>query len=198
MGQGASKKYKEDLNAIAKEPEAKGYWLKDIKTGTRFVTPPITSGPDVIKKPNPGSLPGLPSEIWGPYKKTYVTSGFGQKIFRAPESVDGVPILTACADMLNFLAMTENHSGIGLQAQGALMFGSHPPACWMDKESPYDPLGGLTFDVVIRHPSFYTHAAQHYAGLDPIFGGRKKTRRSGRKSKKYTRRQHLSRFNSQS
>ena len=156
------------------QPPVKGHWVSDIKTGYRWATDPIISGPDVTKKPLgntiPGfekdnnlkmifSLPKLPGEVWGPYKKQFTTSVVGGQVFTPPESVDGVPILCRCRDIPQY--MRDERGGRMLQGFGAVAAGEKPPACWDDTQAELigDFYGGTNFYVMTRHPSFYAFAA---------------------------------------
>jgi hypothetical protein len=156
------------------EPAVKGHWVSDIKTGFRWSTDPIISGPDVVKKPLGSggipqfeddnnvkigfSLPNLPGEVWGPYRKTFTKSDImpGQA-FTPPESVDGVPILCRCRMIYQY--MRDDKGGRMLQGLGAVLGGKSVPACWDDSESIWNPTGGMYFYVKTRHPDFYTLAA---------------------------------------
>jgi len=156
------------------EPTAKGHWVSDIKTGFRWSTDPIISGPEVVKKPLGSggipqfeddnnvkigfSLPNLPGEVWGPYRKKFTKSDVmpGQA-FTPPESVDGVPILCRCRMIYQY--MRDERGGRMLQGLGAVLGGKSVPACWDDAETIWNPLGGMYFYVKTRHPEFYTLAA---------------------------------------
>jgi len=107
MGQSSSNmqaSYKEQQN----EPPVEGHWVSDIKTGYRWATDPIMSDETIEKKPLGNtisqfeddknlkyiwSIPKLPGEVWGPYRKKFTKSIIGGQVFTPPESVDGVPIL---------------------------------------------------------------------------------------------------------
>jgi len=158
------------------EPLSKGHWVSDIKTGFRWSTDPIISGPEVVKKPLGSggipqfeddnnvkigfSLPNLPGEVWGPYRKKFTKSDImpGQA-FTPPESVDGVPILCRCRMIYQY--MRDDKGGRMLQGLGAVLGGKSVPACWDDAESLWNPLGGMYFYVKTRHPEFYTLAASN-------------------------------------
>ena len=155
------------------EPPVKGHWVSDIKTGFRWSTDPIISGPEVVKKPLGSggipqfeddnnvkigfSLPNLPGEVWGPYRKTFTKSEFGGQVFTQPESVDGVPILCRCRMIYQY--MRDERGGRMLQGLGAVLGGKSVPACWDDAETIWNPFGGMYFYVKTRHPEFYTLAA---------------------------------------
>jgi hypothetical protein len=155
------------------EPLSKGHWVSDIKTGFRWSTDPIISGPEVVKKPLGSggipqfeddnnvkigfSLPNLPGEVWGPYRKKFTKSELGGQAFTPPESVDGVPILCRCRMIYQY--MRDDKGGRMLQGLGAVLGGKSVPACWDDAESLWNPLGGMYFYVKTRHPEFYTLAA---------------------------------------
>jgi len=166
------------LNAQFKEQQAqtpvKGHWVSDIKTGYRWATDPITSDSSITKVPLgqtiPGfekdnnlkmifSLPKLPGEVWGPYKKQFTRSSFGGQVFTPPESVDGVPILCRCRDIPEY--MRDKQGGHMVQGFGAVAAGAKPPACWEDSEAALlgDVTGGLKYYIMTRHPSFYAFAA---------------------------------------
>ena len=155
------------------EPTATGHWVSDIKTGFRWSTDPIVSGPEVVKKPLGGtvpqfendnnlkmafSLPGYPGEVWGPYRKKFTHSSIiGGQAFTPPESVDGVPILCRCRDIEKY--MRDERGGRMLQGLGAVALGKSVPACWDDTESIWNPLGGMYFYVKTREPGFFAYAA---------------------------------------
>jgi len=157
------------------EPLSKGHWVSDIKTGFRWSTDPIISGPEVVKKPLGSggipqfeddnnvkigfSLPNLPGEVWGPYRKKFTKSELGGQAFTPPESVDGVPILCRCRMIYQY--MRDDKGGRMLQGLGAVLGGKSVPACWDDAESLWNPLGGMYFYVKTRHPEFYTLAASN-------------------------------------
>jgi hypothetical protein len=129
--------------------DSEGHWAADWKTGYRWCTDAITSGPDVQKLP--GATPG--SEMWGPYPKLYTRSLFGQLLFTPPESVDGVPILCRCRDIPIY--MRDGQGRLLLGSQGAMILGGKPPACWEDNASFWNPYGDKEFTVTVRHPGFY-------------------------------------------
>jgi hypothetical protein len=129
--------------------ESQGHWAPDWKTGYRWCTDAITSSPDVQKMP--GATPG--SEVWGPYPKQYTRSLFGQLLFTPPESVDGVPILCRCRDISTY--MRDQQGRLQMGAQGAMLIGSKPPACWEDNGSFWNPYGDKEFTVTVRHPGFF-------------------------------------------
>jgi hypothetical protein len=154
------------------EPAAKGHYVSDIKTGYRWATDPIVSGPEVVKKPLGNvvpqfetdnnlkyafSLPGYPGEVWGPYRKQFTKSDFGGQVFTPPESVDGVPILCRCRDIPTY--MRDPRGGRMLQGFGAVTLGKSMPACWEDSESLWNPFGGMYYYLKIREPSFFAFAA---------------------------------------
>ena len=154
------------------EPTATGHWVSDIKTGYRWATDPITSGPDVVKKPLGNtipqfendnnlkyafSLPAYPGEVWGPYRKQFTKSIIGGQAFAPPESVDGVPILCRCRDIEKY--MRDERGGRMLQGFGAVALGKSMPACWDDNELLWNPFGGMYYYVKTRHPEFFAYAA---------------------------------------
>lgn len=173
--------------AIAAEPEYDGYWKSDVKTGYRWVTAPIVSDETVTKESQPLSLPGLPGEIWGPYKKKFTKSIFGQKIFTPPESVDGVPILCRCRDIYQYVRSPDGGRIVNAMLAAA---GSFPPACWEDSESLKTPFGGMTFRVTTRHPAFYEYMANRYGGIGLLMNAARfvtgGTRKKIRRKKRYT------------
>lgn len=156
-----------------------GYWAADPKTGYRWVTPAIVSGPDVVKEPFT-----LGGEKWGSYKKLYTRSMFGQNLFTPPEQVDGVPILCACSRIRFYVR--DSHGRRKTNPMGALLFGSSRPACWTDNRSIMNPSGGDSFSVIVGHPEFYTYAVNTgdlgrlVTGFRAM-GGRRKTRRRGKR-----------------
>jgi hypothetical protein len=103
------------------------------------------------------SLPNLPGEVWGPYDKKFTKSDFGGQVFTPPESIDGVPLLCRCRMIYQY--MRDERGGRMLQGLGAVLGGKSVPACWDDTESLWNPLGGMKFYVMTRHPDFYTLAA---------------------------------------
>lgn len=155
------------------EPPVKGHWVSDIKTGYRWATDPLISGPDVVKKPLGSggipqfeddntvkigfSLPNLPGEVWGPYRKQFTKSDFGGQVFTPPESVDGIPILCRCRNIYEY--MRDPRGGRMLQGLGAVLGGKSVPMCWDDSETIWNQLGGMYFYVKTRHPDFYALAA---------------------------------------
>jgi len=156
------------------EPTATGHWVSDIKTGYRWATDPIVSGPDVVKKPLGNtipqfendnnlkyafSLPGYPGEVWGPYRKQFTKSIIGGQAFAPPESVDGVPILCRCREIEKY--MRDERGGRMLQGLGAVTLGKSAPACWDDNESIWNMLGGMYYYIKIREPSFFAFAASN-------------------------------------
>ena len=160
------------------EPAVKGHYVSDIKTGYRWATDPIVSGPEVVKKPLGNvvpqfendnnlkyafSLPGYPGEVWGPYRKQFTKSDLlpGQ-VFTPPESVDGVPILCRCRDIPTY--MRDPRGGRMLQGFGAVTLGKSMPACWDDTESIWNAFGGMYYYLKIREPGFFAFAAS-YQGL---------------------------------
>jgi len=154
------------------EPAVKGHYVSDIKTGYRWATDPIVSGPDVVKKPLGNvvpqfetdnnlkmafSFPGYPGEVWGPYRKQFTKSDFGGQVFTPPESIDGVPILCRCRDIPTY--MRDPKGGRMLQGFGAVTLGKSMPACWDDSESIWNAFGGMYYYLKIRHPDFFAYAA---------------------------------------
>lgn len=185
MGQSASytAKAKKEQNEQQTAATAKGHWVADAKTGFRWATDPIISGPEVVKKPLgntvPGfendnnlimrfSLPNLPGEVWGPYNKKFTKSDImpGQ-VFTPPESIDGVPLLCRCRDIADY--MRDERGGRMVQGLGAVTMGKNVPACWDDTQSVWNPHGGMKFYVMTRHPDFYAYAASK----NGIFGATK-------------------------
>jgi hypothetical protein len=161
--------------------ESKGKYVANWKTGYRFATNSIRSEnyPEATKKPGP-----LGSEIWGPYKKKYVKSIFGQMLFEAPEKVDDVPILCRCREIYSYVRGTDGSRYMG--ALGAVAIGSKRPACWDDAQTIWDQAGGDTFTVTVGHPQFYEYmvSANGTIGIvtnlaKSLIGGtrRRKTRR---------------------
>ena len=132
----------------------KGKWVANWKTGYRYTTNSIrsTNYPEATKKPG-----HLGSEIWGPYKKKYVKSVFGQMVFREPEKVDDVPILCRCRNIYEY--MRSNNGILPVGAFGAVAIASKRPACWEDSETIWNAKGGNTFNVVVGHPDFYQYLA---------------------------------------
>ena len=55
--------------------------------------------------------------------------------------------------------MRDPRGGRMLQGLGAVLGGKSVPACWEDNQSLWDPLGGMYYYIVTRHPEFYTLAA---------------------------------------
>ena len=45
-----------------------------------------------------------------------------------------------------------------MNALYALLAGKTPPACYDDNQTITNPLGGMYFFVIIRHPDFYNYA----------------------------------------
>jgi len=177
MGADASKIEAEN-KTIANIISVEGHWVNDFKTGRRWVTNPIQSGPTVVKKKLPDSPVG---EVWGPYEKLYTRSMFGQNLFTAPESVDGVPILCRCRDIPEYV---RSNGSLNLGAGGALVLGQNPPACWEDSETIMNPNGGTTFDVTVRHPGFYISALSSNGLLGLFFGGRRRRKHHNKKKLK--------------
>jgi len=161
------------MGSSQSNPEAK--W-KGSMSGYRYVTNNITSNSSVKKVSYADG-----SQVWGPYKKKYITSSFGQPLFTAPGKVDGVRILCRCRDIHGFMREASS-SNLLVGSAGTLAFGSNRPACWEDSENPMNPGGGDTFNVTIGHLAFYSFAASN-KGVLGLFGGRRKTRKNKRKSK---------------
>jgi len=170
MGQSASS-IEANLKKQQNEPAAVGHWVSDIKTGYRWATDPIVSGPDVVKKPLGNtipqfendnnlkyafSLPGYPGEVWGPYRKQFTKSFIGGQAFTPPESVDGVPILCRCRDIQKY--MRDERGGRMLQGLGAVTLGKSVPACWDDTSSIFNVSGGLYYYIKTREPGFFAYA----------------------------------------
>lgn len=156
-------------------------WAWNWKKGYSFTSDPVISDANVKKIK--GSL-GF--EEWGPYKKTYTKSMFGQYLFTPPKSVDGIPILCRCRFINEY--MRSNSGDILLGAGGAILIGSNPPACWEDSETIYNPGGGETYKIIIREPAFYAYATNKHGlagllGIGPLIGGGKK-RQTRRKLQK--------------
>ena len=176
MGQSASA-VKAAQEQQQSESPVVGHHVPDIKTGYRWATDPIISDSTIVKKPLGNkipkfentdmnmlfSLPKLPGEVWGPYKKQFTKSILGGQVFTPPESVDGVPLLCRCRDIHQY--MRENDGGRMLQGFGAVTMGTNPPACWDDSESLSDMLGGMYYYVMTRHPNFYAFAASKHGLL---------------------------------
>lgn len=143
----------------------------------------------------------FPPEMWGPYKKTMVQRM--TLVHQPPVDVDGVPILCQCRDIANW---ERGLSGkLTLTAEGHLLFGKNPPACWDEDIGPNNPTGGDTYNVYIRHPAFYQYAlnpngalgilgnvAMNRLGFQKptltilgmrLLGGRRKTKRNKRRSR---------------
>jgi len=156
--------------------ESEGHWAPDWTTGMRWCTDAIISGDDVVKQQ--GAVPG--SEVWGPYTKKYTKSLFGQLLFTPPESVDTVPILCQCRDIPNYMRDSKGHIVTG--AGGAVLFGSHRPACWEDDSYFMNPSGGPKFTVTLGHPSFYINfVTKNLIGnLVSLATRRRKTRKQRR------------------
>ena len=178
---GNAQAIKKQQAEIDGESPVEGHWVSDFKTGTRWATAPITSDNTVKKVPLgetvpkfednqflqalktqttylPGSYykPSQPGEVWGPYKKQFTKSSFGQNIFTPPESVDGVPLLCRLRDIQTYVR--DDEGGQMLNAFYALLAGTTPPACYEDNETITNPSGGMYFFVVVRHPDFYNYA----------------------------------------
>lgn len=161
-----------------------GQWKSSFATGYQYVTPDIVSGPNVKKTPGPAG-----SETWGPYKKQYTKSMFGQDLFTPPQKIDGVPILCRCRHINEYARNQGSGYGIDLGAGAALAFGSHRPACWEDSESIMNPQGGDTFNITLGHPAFYGYAMNR-GGIIGLatgfrgFGGGRETKRKYDRNKK--------------
>lgn len=175
MGVSASTMEAQKAEQYAQHP-IEGKWVWDTKTGYRWVTPPILSDSTITKKPAPYSLPGLPSEIGGPYTKQFTKSAFGGQVFTPPESVDGVPLLCQCRHINEYVR--DEKGGRIFNAEWALLTSKTPPACWEDTSGFAAPYGGLTFTVQTRHPAFYEYMAssQGAFGVISSFLGGKRTR----------------------
>lgn len=158
-----------------------GHWVTDFKTGYRWATDPIQSDETVQKVPLGETVPRFedsdilkalgtqitylpssyykpsePGEVWGPYKKQFTKSSFGQNIFTPPESIDGIPLLCRAREIRDYVR--DESGGRTVNALYALLFGKTPPACYDDNETITNPYGGMYFFVVIRHPDFYNYA----------------------------------------
>ena len=164
----------QQLSAASADPanQVEGHYTSDWKTGFRWCADPIVSNSAVEKKPW-----DMGGEVWGPYKKTFTKSIFGQWLFTPPESIDDVPILCRCRDIPAF--MRDRNGDLNLGAEGAMLVGANLPTCWEDDMSLWDFNGGDTFRVHLGHPSFYLNFA---AGLatDILQGGRRTTKRRHR------------------
>jgi hypothetical protein len=146
-------------------------WLWDWKTGYTYAAPNIISGPEVTKQKDP-----LGQETWGPYKKTYTKSMFGQNLFRPPHKIDGVPILCRCRSIDQYIRDSGGDRLFG--AAGALLVGTNRPACWEDSESIMNPSGGDTFNIIVGHPAFYAFMANRNGVTGLLgFGGRRKLKK---------------------
>jgi hypothetical protein len=158
-----------------------GHWASDWKTGYRWCTDSITSGPEVTKES------GAFGETWGPYEKWYTKTIFGQWLFTPPEKVDDVPILCRCRDIRQYMRDREGRLMTG--AQGAMLLGGQPPACWEDDSNLWEPMGGPTFRVHVRHPDFYSYflSSQGSVGLVSLVLA-PRARKSSRKNLNGTRR----------
>lgn len=154
----------------------KGFWQPSL-SGYRWVTPDIVSGPNVKKIMTPVG------QVWGPYKKSYTKSMFGQDLFTHPGHVDGVPILCRCRDIKEF--MRSSNGSLELGAAGTLL-GGQLPACWEDSESIMNPSGGDTFNVTVGHPGFYSYAVNP-GGTIGALTGFQGFRFGGNRSKKVSR-----------
>jgi len=173
--------YKQQQKDVESQIPVEGHYVSDFKTGQRWATAPIESDETVKKVPFGQTIPKFednqfikdlnikdmympssyykpkaPGQIWGPYKKQFTKSSFGQNLFTPPESVDGIPILCRCRDIKEYV--TDKDGGITLNALYALLAGDTPPACWEDNEMITDPFGSMYFFIVIRHPDFYNYA----------------------------------------
>jgi len=127
-------------------------------------------------------------------------------VHQPPVDVDGVPILCQCRNIGNWMRSAPS-GRLTLTAEGILLFGENPPACWEDNMSISNPTGGNTYNVYVRHPAFYQYALNRNGGigivenvlkaqLNPtakltilgipigLWGGRRRTKRKVRKSKK--------------
>jgi hypothetical protein len=129
-------------------------------------------------------------------------------VFQPPVDVDGVPILCNCREIGAWMR-SNSSNGLTVTAEGILLFGEKPPACWDDAKNFSNPSGGDTYDVYVRHPHFYQYAMNKggalgivenviKAQINPrakltilgipigLWGGKRKTRRyvSKRKSKR--------------
>ena len=164
-----------------------GRWEWRGTTGYKYVTPPVISDASVTKTPGVAG-----TEVWGPYKKTYVKSMFGQNLFTPPDTVDGVPILCRCRFINQYMRGPES-KGIYLGAAAALVAGTHRPACWEDGQTIMNPQGGDTYNVTIGHPAFYSYALNR-GGLVGLatgfrgFGGKSRKHRRNKRGKTMKRR----------
>jgi len=162
-----------------------GSWAWNWKRGYGFTSPNIVSDENVTKEKGP-----FGSEIWGPYKKTYTKSMFGQMLFTEPKKVDDVTILCRCRFINQY--MRSIGGGLELGAAGAVVVGSKRPACWEDSESIMNPSGGDTFTVTVGHPSFYEYAISKDGAigiLSSFFGGKRlRKQRNTRKHLAYIKR----------
>jgi len=189
------------------KPTVEGQWKGSFFTGEQFVTPDITSGPNVKKTPYAGGV----GEQWGPYKKVYTKAIIGDPVFRPPGKVDGVPILCRCRLINEYMRGQvpgkAGHTTLNLGAEAALAVGSNRPACWEDSQTIMNPSGGDTFNVIIGHPAFYAYAAnpdgtigiaenliegKGLLGSIGLGGGARRSRRTSRKIRRQTRRRRRS------
>jgi hypothetical protein len=148
-------------------PSVEGEYKYRFKTGYQFVTPNITSGPNVIKK---DGIAG--SQIWGPYKKKYVKSMFGQDLFTPPANVDGVPILCQCRFIYEYMRATTQEGAPIMISAAAAFISSDRPACWEDEETIWNSQGGDTFTVTVGHPGFYGTALNEGGIIGALTGFR--------------------------
>jgi hypothetical protein len=172
-----------------------GSFVGDWKTGYRFGTAEIKSGPGVTKKPMGGLGMATGAQVWGPYKKEYTKTSFGQLLFYPPQKVDDVPILTQCRNIREYVRTDEGKRY--LNASGALLVGSKRPACWRGtEETMFNSEKGDNYEIVVGHPEFYAYAASKqgtlglvtdFLGINTLLYGKgkkkiKKTRKTRRRN----------------
>jgi len=177
---------------------ADGKWTWNWKTGYRYRTEGVKSSNQERKKTTAGLGRFTGAEVRGPFKKKYVKNFLGQPAFYPPDSIDGIPILCRCRQISQYLRTPEGGRLLG--ATGAMLVGSNPPACWDDNETIFNPTGGDTYTVTIRHPDFYSLMASSQGTLGLLsmfFGGSRQckshqTRHRRSKAKKHTRKRRCS------
>jgi hypothetical protein len=179
-----------------------GSFVGDWKTGFRYGTAEIKSGPGVIKKPMGGLGIASGAQVWGPYKKEYTKNMFGQLMFYPPQKVDDVPILTQCRHIKDFVRTDEGKRYI--TASGALLVGSKRPACWRGtEETMFNSEKGDNYEIVVGHPEFYAYAASKqgmaglatdFLGINTLLYGKGKGKGKGKKKTRKTRRRNTNRL----
>jgi hypothetical protein len=145
-------------------PSIEGEYKYNFRTGYAYVSPNIISNANVVKKPGIAL-----SEIWGPYKKQYTKSSFGQDLFTPPAKVDDIPILCRCRFIYQY--MRSSDSSLMLSSLAA-MISSSRPACWEDNATIWNPQGGDTFTVTIGHPAFYEYTINSGGSIGALTGFR--------------------------